>query len=351
MRPLKAAILSALLILALVSAASIEPTWADVVRLKIGRDLFGQGWMFLDTDGRCKVVTAAHVVRGPDGALRLPLVLDGRGQEWPAGPALVISTDPDIAVLAIPSANNPSDCGDGRLSAIGVDRRAAEMAQAVIATTGQSEVIEVPVARRASVMDAGRGEVFTVRPTIASDLVMKGWSGSVVRDAAGPLGIVFEVDPDRNEAYAVRVDAIRRLMVAGASPAPPVAATARPAIGVLAGITDDLARGPDLVLGAGWQVTPVKRTVVFVVAFQQPTPVRRVTLAAVSGDANRIEGIGVATQAEGADGWVDTAFCRVPEGDGDAITCPLLQHTVGRMRVVVKTTSDAPIVLNRFAME
>jgi hypothetical protein len=346
-----AALLLTLLSLVLVPAASIGSARADVVRLKIGRDLFGQGWMFLDTDGQCKVVTAAHVVRGPDGSLRLPLVLDGRGQEWPAGPALVISTDPDIAVLAIPSANKPSVCGDGRLSAIGVERRAAEMTQAVIATTGQSEVIEVPVARRASVIDAGRGDVFTVRPTIASDRVMKGWSGSVVRDAAGPLGVVFEVDPDRNEAYAVRTDVIRRLMVAGASPGTPAAAATRPAIGVLAGITDDLARGPDLVLGTGWQVTPVKRTVVFVAAFQQPTPVHRVTLAVASGGANHIEGLGVATQAEGADSWIDTAYCRVPEGGGDAITCPLLQHTVGRMRVLVKTTSDAAIVLNRFSVE
>jgi hypothetical protein len=278
-------------------------------------------------------------------------VLDGRGQEWPAGPALVISTDPDIAVLAIPSANNPSACGDGRLSAIGVDRRAAEMAQAVIATTGQSEVIEVPVARRASVMDAGRGEVFTVRPIIASDLVMKGWSGSVVRDAAGPLGIVFEVDPDRNEAYAVRVDAIRRLMVAGAAPAPPAAGASHLAIGVLAGITDDPTKGPDLVLGTGWQVTPVKRTVVFIVAFLGPTPVHRVVLSEARGGANHIEGIGVATQAEGSDGWVDTAFCRAPEAGDGIMACRLLQSTVGRIRLVVKTTSDLPIMLKGLEVE
>jgi hypothetical protein len=341
----KAPILGTLLILALVTAPSVGPARADVVRLEIGRDLFGQGWMFLDSDGRCKVVTAAHVVRSPDGALRLPLVLDRRDQEWPAGPALVVSTDPDIAVLAVPSANNPSACGDGRLSAIGVERRAAEMAQAVIATTGQSEVIEVPVARRASAMDAGRGEVFTVRPTIASDQVMKGWSGSVVRDATGPLGIVFEVDPDRNEAYAVRVDAIRRLMAAVASPVPPAARVSQVAIGVLAGTTDDPARGPDLVLGRGWQVTPVKRTVVFIVAFPGPTPVRRVTLEAPNSEANRIDGVGVATQADGSDDWVDTAFCKAPDSSGGSIACPLLQHTVRRMRIVVKTTSDGPIVL------
>lgn len=346
--------LSASLALALFVAMS--PALADIVRLKVGRDLFGQGWMFLDTDGVCKVVTAAHVVRGPDGALRLPLVLDGRGQEWPAGPALVVSSDPDpdIAVLALPSASSPSACGDGRLSAIGVERRVREMAQATIATTGQSEVVEVPVMRRASVMDAGRGEVFTVRPSIASDQVMKGWSGSVVRDASGPLGIVFEVDPDHNEAYAVRTDVIRRLIAAAAqAPSGSPAAKgsmAHPAIGVLAGTTEDSFNGPELVSRTGWHVTPVSRTVVFVAVLPRPTSIRQVALVA-EGAANRVEGIGIATKGEGADAWVDVAFCRVPAAGSGVITCPFLQRTVDRVRFVVKTTSNAPVVLNGLRLE
>ncbi len=337
---------SAAIVLLLFAAASL-PARADIVRLEVGQDLFGQGWMFLDNDGACKVVTAAHVVRGPDGALRLPLVLDGRGQEWPAArPALVMSTDPDIAVLAIPSASSPGACGDGRLSAIGVERRALNLEQAVIATTGQSEVVEVPVSRRASAMDAGRGELFTVRPTLPADKVMKGWSGSVVRDRAGPVGIVFEVDPDQNEAYAVRIDVVRRLMAS--APVPQKSADSpKFAIGVLAGTTADPASGPDRVLGSGWHVTPVKRTVVFVVAFKQPTPLRRVALGA---DGNQIEGLGIATQSDGSDRWIDAGYCRPPPGGG-TVTCQLLQRTVDRVRLVVKTAADAPIVLNDLAIQ
>ena len=124
---------------------------------------------------------------------------------------------------------------------------------------------------------------------------MEGWSGSVVRDAYGPIGIVFEVNPKTNEAFAVRVDVIRRLMASGA---PQTAAAIRnagstpPAIGVLAGVTDDPARGPDLVLGAGWRVTPVKRTVVFLAAFQRPTSVSGVALAAADGGSNGICRVG-----------------------------------------------------------
>lgn len=335
-------------------AMGVRTAQANVVRLEIGRNLFGQGWMFLDYDGHCKVVTAAHVVRGPDGALRLSLVLDGHGREWPARAALVLSADPDIAVLTIPSADTPSACGDGRLSAIGAERRATDLTHAVIATTGQSEVVEVPVIRRASEMDAGGGEIFAVRPTIELDRVMEGWSGSVVRDAYGPIGIVFEVNPKTNEAFAVRVDVIRRLMASGA---PQTAAAIRnagstpPAIGVLAGVTDDPARGPDLVLGAGWRVTPVKRTVVFLAAFQRPTSVSGVALAAADGGSNGIVGLGIAAQPEGSDDWVETGFCRAPEVHAGAVFCPMLRHTVSRLRILVKSLNDAPIVLNNFALE
>jgi hypothetical protein len=337
--------------LALSPGLEIPPARADVVRLKIGRDLFGQGWMFLDNDGTCKVVTAAHVVRGPDGSIRMPLVLDAHGREWTAGPVLLASSNPDIAVLAIPSANSPSACGDGRLSAIGAERRVVEMTQAVILTTGRSEVVEVPVSRRASAMDAARGEVFAVRPQLESDKVMKGWSGSVVRDATGPIGIVYEVDPTSNEAYAVRVDVIRRLMAAQ----PPGPATAAgvampPAIAVLEGTTDDTRRGPSQLQGSGWFVTPRQRTVVFVVGFPQPVQVRSIGLASVTNTDNRLEAIGIATQAEGTEGWIDSAFCRMHEAEA-AIACPLLQHTVSRIRILVKTATDAPIGLNRLTIQ
>jgi hypothetical protein len=136
---------------------------ADVVRLNVGAGKFGQGWRFLDQDGICKVVTAGHVVRGLDRKILPTYVLDGHDREWPAGRVLVNSEEPDIAVLAIPSANDPGLCGEGRLSTIGIARRVAEMSGAVIATTDESEVRNVPVMRRASVMDADGGRLFVNR--------------------------------------------------------------------------------------------------------------------------------------------------------------------------------------------
>lgn len=339
----RCAILIGLSALAFLSGAAT--TQADVVRLRTGNGKFGQGWMFLDTDGTCKVVTAAHVIRAPDGAIQSPFAIDITGHEWQTGPALVVSTDPDIAVLPVPSANTPSACGTGRLSAIGAERRLADMNQAVIETTGQSEIIQVPVARHASVMDRAKGDLFSVRPVLPSDRIMKGWSGSVVLDRDGPLGIIFDVDPDHNEASAVRVDAIRRLMAtAPARAAGPAASDTKAAIGVLAGVTDDPRAGPDRVLGSGWHVTPVRRTVVFVVAFPQPRALREISLLSDKQAGNTISGLGVAVEAEGSDDWLDLAFCRAANGS-DAVACPMLQHTVERIRVLVKAANDSPLVL------
>lgn len=329
---------------------------ADIVRLQVGPRAFGQGWMFLDFDGRCKVVTAAHVVRGLDGRVVLPVVLDERGRQMPAGAPLVVSDKADIAVLPVPSADGPALCGAGRLSAVGVERRVREMAQASISTTGGSEVREIPVLHRASHMDSNGGEMFAVRPTLGTDLVAKGWSGSVVRDGEGPLGIVVQVDPESNEALAVRIDVVRRLMEA-APAAPPVGPAAAggarpPALMVLAGKTADPAEGPDQVSGPGpasWRVEPVQRTVVFTATFATPVQIRQVTLGTAAGSQNRIEAMDVATQAAGGneEEWTGANYCRTP-ADATALACAFLVRTVVRVRLVVKTRTGDPILLTGF---
>jgi hypothetical protein len=205
----------------------------------------------------------------------------------------------------------------------------------------------VPVALSAAEIDRGRGERFAVRTTRPGDVIAQGWSGSVVRDADGPIGIVIEVSPDQTEAFAVRVDVVRRLMAAAPAKAAPAEARALPAIGLLAGTAADPATPLDRILGAGALVTPTRRTVMLVAAFPVARPVHRVALS-TEGDGNRIEGLGLATEA-GAEGWVDAAFCRAaPRSEGVAsenLACPMLQRTVSRVRILVKTATNAPITL------
>ena len=323
------------------------PIRAEIVRLKVGRDLFGQGWMFLDQDGVCKVVTAAHVVRGIDGRIRPALALDSRNHEWTVGLPLVVSSDPDIAVLPIPAASTPGACGDGRLSDIGAERRVAQMSDAVIATTEAATIITVPVTRRAASIDGAGGGLFAVRPVLAADQIKKGWSGSVVRDADGPLGIVFEVDALHNEALAVRVDVIRRLMdnaaVHGLPPGPASAATAPSVVGLL-GTTIEPASGPQQSLagsGGSWMVRPVSHAASLAVTFMAPRQMQEITMQN-DMPSGGIVGIDVTTQADAAQqDWTPGNYCSAQAGV--LLRCRFLIRTIIRVKLTIKTRGEAPV--------
>ena len=261
---------------------------AGVVRV-VTNNSYGQGWMFLDYDGVCKVATAGHVVK-PEGhplASRIQ-VTDARAHTFQLGVPLVISRgekDPDIAVLPVIGANDPAICGDGRLSAIGVARRVNETSGVRIETTAdrETETIRVPVRWRAAVKDSHGGSVFSVQPTDAKDIIKKGWSGSVVLDDDGLLGIVIEVDEANNEAYAVRADIIRGLIDAARpnSTAPKNTTSAGAPVVQLAGSTPDPNHGPNDIYRAsdsGWKVLPDNNRIVFMVTFEKPIHLRGVEL-------------------------------------------------------------------------
>src|ERR1019366_1119152 len=75
---------------------------AGVVRVVTGSNSYGQGYMFLDNDGICKVATAGHVVKLADGRVVFRItIVDERGHTPELGAPIVLSADPDIAVLPV----------------------------------------------------------------------------------------------------------------------------------------------------------------------------------------------------------------------------------------------------------
>jgi hypothetical protein len=329
---------------------------ADHVRLRTSENSWGQGWMFLDTDGVCKVVTAGHVVRSVDGHVVHPLVVDGHAREMTTGAPLLLSADPDIAVLPIPAANGATACGSGRLSAIGVERRVTDMTDSAILTTGKSELQQIAVERRASSLDSGGGKFFAVRPLAAGDRVTEGWSGSAVIDHDGPLGIVFAVDGEHNEAIATRVDVVRKLMAAAVvNPAGDAANVSVPrAITVLSGATIDPARGPDQLErgGGGWLVRPSHHKIEFTAVFTEARQIKLVMLGAEANPANSIKGFAIATQASAVgDDWVNVAYCEHAAGTDAADACRFSARTVLQVRIAAKTANDEPLVIKTFASQ
>ena len=330
---------------------------AGIVRVETNSDSHGQGWMFLDVDSRCKVVTPAHVIRLIDGRpVSTIKILDDRKREFSSGIPEVLSEQLDVAILTVNGANDPSTCGTGRLSDIGVARRVAGLAGATLETTGEGEVVRVPVRVRAARMDQDRGSKFSVQPTISADRVVKGWSGSMVVDDEGALGMVVQVDDERNEAIAVRADVIRRLIdSAAASPrrvANQPSRTVSPII-LTAGSTTDLNSTSERIfagIGLGWNVIPKDHRIVFVVVLESPIRLQRVRLRLTS-KVNAVEGMDIAVSevADGA-GWESLKYCRADGGTG-TVNCSVLGSTVRNVRITLKTATDGPVALSNLSFE
>jgi hypothetical protein len=328
---------------------------AGVVRVVTGPNSYGQGFMFLDNDGVCKVATAGHVVKLADGRIvsRITIV-DEKGHTPELGAPIVLSTDPDIAVLPVIGANDPSVCGDGRLSANGVARRVKETTTARVETTEEGGVIRVPVRWRSAAADSGAGSIFTVEPSNPADRIVKGWSGSVVLDDDGLLGIVFEVDPVRNEAFAVRADLIRGLVDA-ARPNTTTVAQAAPIeapVVQLAGSTPDPSHGPNDIYRTGdsaWKAVPSQGRISFMVVFDKPIHLNAVALS-FSSEENAPSGMDVAVSAApDSDNWASLNYCPIAKGD-TSIRCVVVTSTVRKIRVTLKTDDDSAMTLSSLSI-
>ncbi len=330
---------------------------AGIVRVVANGASYGQGWMFLDVDSTCKVATPVHVIKLIDGRLASTIqILDERGRTFSDVVPEAVSDQLDVAVLTVNGASDPQTCGTGRLSVIGMARRVATMSGAILETTGPDEVVRVPVRARAASIDSDQGSMFTVQPTVAKDRVVKGWSGSIIVDEDGPLGMVVKVDDERNEAFAVRADVIRQLIDSSrAKTRPAVTRTSRtaPPIILTTGSTADASSTPGAMFapdGPGWNVVPKDRQIAFVVVLETPIRLQRVCLSFKS-TANSVEGMDIAvSQAVDGYGWESLKYCSADGGHG-AITCSILPSTASNIRLSLKTSTDAQIALSRLTIE
>jgi len=349
--------LGILLPLCLIQVIGVTPSRADTVRIQHGANEFGQGWMFLDTDGACKVVTAGHVVTTDGGKLLKDIsVVDGRGRVFSIGQPEVLPTklndvEIDIAVLPLPAAGSASEC-PGRLVAEGIARRMNGGRALRLERTESTQRDVINVQLSSTLIEASGGALFSVHPVRASDQIQKGWSGSVVLDDDGPVGIVFDTFANDNEAGAVRVDAIRQLMARAALQRRNTGnQSAVTALALVYGHADAAGLGPSSVLGSGdgdWKITADRKAIVIVMKLPDLTKVQGVVLE--TGNANDLTSLGVGRSAsEAGEDWIDAASC-APQGMS-VIECRLLPATVRRLRIVLRTRTDAPIDLRALRYE
>jgi len=332
------------LLLTVSPLVAARPVMAEVARIQTGPNSFGQGWLYLDQDGQCKILTAAHVV-SRDGVPVAALVSDRRGRQLETGVPEIFSKSPDVAVLPVNAPAGAEGCSRSRLSQIGIDRRVTSMIDGVIETTGRSETVIVPVDRTASHIDSAGGEIFAVRPR-GDDRVMQGWSGSVVRDRQGPLGVVFSVDGRSNEAFAVRVDVLGRLK--RREEPKPKASSRFTQVAVSLGETVDPAAGPGGVIDQtrpAWIVVPANKRTSIVLSANRAQTFSRVIVEQEPGQAPAIRGLEIEVGLNGSKtgGVFQSIRSCTAVQPKRSMHCNFIDQSRSDVRISILTESGGPI--------
>jgi hypothetical protein len=287
------------------------------------------------------VLTAGHVV-APNGTAAEVMVLDRRNRELETDPPEILALPPegevapDLALLPVRTAGDSDGCSRSRLSLIGVDRRVQSMRSAVIETTALTETQVVPVERVASLRDRAGGEVFVVRPRDAAIAFSRGWSGSILRDEEGPLGVVVAA-PDGTEAVVLRIDMLARL-ARTAPPRPAVADFTR--IVVNRGDSPEAAAGPSGALDRSrraWAVRTDRGWVEVQIAAPEPRTVRRVVAELAPESPDQLLRLDVAVGLRTPTGWrfERVRSCRIST-PARRLTCEILEQTRSVLQIALQ---------------
>lgn len=265
-----------LLFAVLLSSGGFSDALALPVRLTVG-DQFGQGWMFTDHAGVCRIVTAAHVVQR-SGGLVAPAATDANGREFPTSNPVQMDPNLDIAVL---TARPAGQCPAGGLGEATAAERIEQSARATLDFLQRTARGTVHLTRRARPIDAKGGETL-VFDRAEGPPITQGMSGGAILDANGrPLAIITHTDAEENRAHAVRVDIIATLIRTRlAQPAQSRETNQIAGWAATHGASIDPARGVDQILtgGQGWGVAPQQGYVTIDIRLGRQRTLRSVSL-------------------------------------------------------------------------
>jgi hypothetical protein len=323
--------------------------------------------MFLDVDAHCKVLTPTHVIfTDNDEIARTITVSDARLGSVTSAPPIILSPRDklDVAVLPLRGADDPSLCGTGRVSSIGIQHRILSMDDAHIEMMEDLATVSSAVRLRwRSAFDEKlsrsplneEGTTFSVLS--ATDRIVGGWSGSAVIDQDGTLlGMITDADTtEQNAGLAVAATALRYLLDNVKVPVSrtPTASVFRPAVRVLAGISLDLAHDQDQVFnssGSGWEVTPANGKVAWTLLFPVNTHLHGISFRAAE-TSNTIEGVELASPDENSENaWLSLNYCPLASLRG-AIHCSTVGTTLRLIRVTLKLRQNTPLKISGLVIE
>lgn len=190
-------------------SVSQVPASAETVMLSRGDDTFGQGWLFLDGSGNCRIATPRHVIEAADGTLTTPDLLDSFGRLHPtANPVPAADADLDLAFLTVGGPITQEPCSRDRVQATPLQPIIDRIKQATLEITTPTERQSITVAFRALSRDSEGGKIIALSAIDAGASLQKGMSGGTIMHNGRPIAMLYEVDPDEGIGVALRYDQI-----------------------------------------------------------------------------------------------------------------------------------------------
>lgn len=154
----------------------------------------GQG-ILRSRGGECFVLTPEHVV---GGASSVAVISEFRRE----GSAQVEATFPgDLALLRV-DPTPPMPCPGPWDSAEKLQDRLASSSEATLESRNEDGSLQ----RRFVRVTSHDSRYITVRPTVAADALFRGLSGSLLRIAGTPAGMLLRVDAESGEGIVLRED-------------------------------------------------------------------------------------------------------------------------------------------------
>ncbi|KQY25929.1 hypothetical protein [Rhizobium sp. Root483D2] len=322
------------------SSVACAPTLAETILLARGDDTFGQGWLFLDASGQCRIATPRHVVERTDGTLSAPDLLDSFGRLHPTeSPVAAVDDEVDLAFLTVRGPIAKEGCSRDRVRLTPLQPIIESIKQATLEITTPTERQSLAVAFRALSRDSEGGKIIALSPVDDEVSLQKGMSGGTVLHNGRPIAMLYEVDPDEGVGIALRYDQI-------ASELQKLSAATKSKIGeqrrsfnnlmLLKGRVSkrDTSIGSFLSGTSPLHLSPVSGRVTFVMEMDRLSKVSglRINGRGLSGQGALI----VETDTDGQ-GFVPGTRCELT----DDVVCAMSPRRLSRLRVTITGPAEA----------
>jgi hypothetical protein len=323
---------SALFCIGLIRYAEAEP-----VLLARGDDSFGQGWLFLDGMGQCRVATPRHVVEGANGKLVPPDLVDRFGQSHPTHtPVAATNADLDLSFLTVGGSLAQTPCTTDRLRVTPLQTILDSLKQAKLDVSTQGERQSIDVAIRAVSRDDSGGGIIAVSSIDPKIQFQKGMSGGTIIHNGRPLAMLFEVDSEAGVGIALRFDLIAtEFQKLTALPSGPTAQNLHSVkeLTLLKGRVAEQDSGLSSFLsgGSSLKLAPTDRRVILTVGTRSRPVVKGLKLRAVGATGNSY--LIIETEKDHA-GFLPGVRCPLSE----VVSCTMAPRRADRLRITLTGT-------------